>query len=97
MFKLELLAGALLFAPVLIWILNRILLWMDAHSWIIIPNKEALRSAEVSAMKPLLEIQALVEPAKRHLIKARESEELRRDQAEQGDSPEPSSRGPATS
>lgn len=94
MFKLELLAGALLFVPVLIWIFNRILLWMDAHSWIIIPNKEALRNAEVSAMKPLLEIQAMVEPAKRHVIKAKEADELRRDQAQQGDGPDPETTSP---
>jgi hypothetical protein len=63
---------------VLIWIFNRILLWMDDKDWILIPNRDAIRSNQQRALDPFLESQAIVEPSKRHLVKAKRQEKRTR-------------------
>lgn len=70
-FPLLVLPGLAVAVVFLLWAMNRILLWMDDKDWILIPNREAIRSNQQRLLDPFLESQALVEPSKRHLIQAK--------------------------
>ena len=65
--------------------LNRLLVWMDQKDWILIPNREALKNADRSLLRGFLDMQAIIEPAKRHVIQQREDREVEKDQDGQGD------------
>lgn len=70
-FPLLILPGLAVAIVVLIWLFNRILLWMDDHDWILIPNRDAIRNTQQKALDPFLESQAIVEPSKKHLVQAK--------------------------
>jgi hypothetical protein len=70
-FPLLILPGLVVTIVVLIWLLNRILFWMDEKDWVLIPNREAIRTNQQRLLDPFLESQALVEPSKRHLVEAK--------------------------
>jgi len=65
--------------------LNRLLVWMDEKDWILIPNQEAMKNTERGVLQGFLELQAIIEPAKRHVIQQKEDEEIETEQDDQGD------------
>jgi hypothetical protein len=85
---LTLLLGAVVLVLVLTRGLSWLLLWMDSHDWILIPNREAVRNANRELLKPFVEIQSYAEPSKLHLLKWREQQQTRREDAtNEGDPP----------
>lgn len=85
---LESAAGLFLLILVLTKGLNRLLLWADAKDWILIPNRDAVQNAEARFLEGLMEIQALVEPAKRHVIDKKTDEVTERAEDDKGDDPD---------
>ena len=65
--------------------LNRLLVWMDQKDWILIPNREALKNADRSVLRGFLDLQAIIEPDKRHVIQQREDQEVEKAEDDQGD------------
>lgn len=72
------------FIRLLLWCLNNLLLWMDQKDWILIPNAEAIQAADSAIARMALEVQALYEPAKRHMIEAEVKREDKTYNDEQG-------------
>lgn len=68
---------------------NQLLLWMDAKDWILIPNKEAVRNDDARLANFLLQAQQLVEPAKRHVVKEKQAQQVKRTEDEEGDGAPP--------
>ncbi len=76
--------------PLLLWQLNRALLWMDEKDWILLPNREAARNGNSNLLNGWLEVQAIVEPAKRNVVKVRaERKDTKLEVEEKGDGPTP--------
>lgn len=69
--------------------LNMLLIWMDKHDWILIPNQDAIRNSTDRFGRALTELQAYAEPAKRQTNLKKEADELKREQDDSGDSPDP--------
>jgi len=76
---------------VLILVLSRgvdiLLIWMDKHDWILIPNQDAIRNSNERFGRMLTELQAYAEPAKRQINRRKEKDKLKREQDDSGDSP----------
>ena len=68
---------------------NRLLVWMDEKDWILIPNREAVKHAERSLARGFLDVQAIIEPSKRHVIQQEEDEEVKEAEDGQGDGDDP--------
>ena len=73
--------------PILcVYFLKRLLGWMDEHDWIIyrgdVPTYGSLGNA-------FLELQAMFEPQKEHVLELKEEEEQKRDQEDVGGSRDP--------
>ena len=64
---------------------NRLLLWMDAKDWILIPNQDAVRNFDARFAHFLVQAQQLAEPAKRHVIQEKQAQEVKRHEDEKGD------------
>lgn len=89
---LGLIAGLLLafvFVRFLVWGLNAILVWMDWHDWILIPNKHGMAAADAVLARMALEAQAVYEPGKKHLLEAEAKRQDMTSVTEQGGSAPP--------
>ena len=75
--------GWLLAAVVALWLLDRVLLWMESRGWIYWRRKQPSASSLGTAV---LEVQSLLEPAKQHVVQVKR--EQRKEQAESGEPPE---------
>jgi hypothetical protein len=71
--------GAILAIAVALYLLDRLLLWMERRGWVY--WRKTTRNTGPGVGNALLEIQSLVEPGARHVL------EIRQDEAEE--SPEP--------
>jgi hypothetical protein len=72
---------ALAFAAAL-YALHRLFLWMEFKGWIYYKNRKASPGTRASAA---LEIQSLLEPEKRHVLKIQQEQHVEQDDA--GDPP----------
>ncbi|MCL4813071.1 MAG: hypothetical protein KJ061_11320 [Vicinamibacteraceae bacterium] len=62
--------------------LHRLLLWAEGRGWIYYRRQSSSRASVGSAM---LEVHALMEPSKKHVLEVREEDEARRQEAGEGD------------
>lgn len=78
-----LVAGAILLIGVALYVLDRLLLWMERRGWVY--WRKTKRRTGPGVGNALLEIQTLVEPAARHALELRH--EVREDSPEPADPP----------
>ena len=76
-------AGGILVAAVVLYGLDRLLLWMERRGWVY--WRMTKRRTGPGVGNALLEIQSLVEPSARHLLETRQ--EVREESPEPGDPP----------
>ena len=69
---------------VAVYLLNKLLLWMESRGWIYY-RRHAPSSSSLGAAA--LEVQTLVDPSKRHVIEAKQSQ--KKEQDDSGDPPKP--------
>lgn len=75
--------GAILAISVALFLLDRLLLWMERRGWVY--WRKTKRRTGLGMGNALLEIQALVEPGVRHVVEIRREEEV--ESSEPGDPP----------
>jgi hypothetical protein len=78
-----LVGGAILVIGAALYLLDRLLLWMERRGWVY--WRKTKRSTGPGVGNALLEIQTLVEPAARHVLELRQ--EVKEDSPELGDLP----------
>ena len=64
--------------------LDRLLLWAELRGWIIYRRTPRVRHGAGNA---ILEIDALLQPGKQHVLQLRQQEEIRREQDDAGGGP----------
>ena len=78
-----LVAGAILVIGVALYVLDRLLLWMEGRGWVY--WRKTTRPTGPGVGIALLEMQTLVDPAARHVLELRQ--EVREDSPEPADPP----------
>jgi hypothetical protein len=78
-------AGIVLAVGVALFLLDRFLLWCESRGWIYYRKRKASPGMAAGAF---LELQAMLEPGKEHVLK--ETKRVQAERDDEGDPPEPS-------
>jgi hypothetical protein len=79
-------AGIVVAVAIALFLLDRFLLWCESRGWIYYRRSKASPGTAASAF---LEMQAMLEPGKEHILK--ESKRVQEERDDEGEPPEPSS------